>query len=276
MAGADAPRVVRFVPEADYGPFVFADADGRVRGLSIDVLQGLLRDTGVELRMLPPAPLAEQLKRMQAGDADLISSLRPTVERSRYLLFTKPYVAVPAIVVARRDAAGADRARSSLAAFEGRPVAVGHAYAVEAHVRARHPGVLWHAVPDDTVALRGVRDGRFDAAVVDAASARHVIERERLAGLEGLGAVDFVYELSFAVPRGRADLLAWLEARMARQPYAERQALVARWMPPLGADAAPPQARQAVQAGLGMLAASLVIAGLLWLRRRRQPAGLRS
>lgn len=273
MAGADAPRVVRFAPEADYGPFVFADADGRVRGLSIDVLQGLLRDTGVELRMLPPAPLAEQLKRMQAGDADLISSLRPTVERSRYLLFTKPYVAVPAIVVARRDAAGADRARSSLAAFEGRPVAVGRAYAVEAHVRARHPGVLWHAVPDDTVALRGVHDGRFDAAVVDAASAHHVIDREGLVGLQGLGAVGFVYELSFAVPHRREDLLAWLEDRIARQPHAERQAIVDRWMPPLGAEARPYQARQAAYAGLGLLAASALVASALWLRRRRVQAG---
>ncbi len=41
VAPALADTPVRFAPERDYGPFVFEAADGKVKGLSVDVLEAL-------------------------------------------------------------------------------------------------------------------------------------------------------------------------------------------------------------------------------------------
>jgi ABC-type amino acid transport substrate-binding protein len=260
--------------EQDYGPFIFEAAPGPgVRGLSMDMLAEVQRRTGLQWRLLEPAPLQVLLGWMRLGQADLITSLRPTPERSAYLLFSQPYVRVPAIVVVR-----ADRPRSPMPAghplsgLAGQAVAVGAGYAVEAVVRQAHPAVAWHSVSDDVVAMQGVASGRFEAAVVDAASAAFVQQRHRVLGLRSAGEVGFDYELSFAVRRDRPELLAVLNEGIRAIPAAERRALTERWLAPLDTDAQVPRAPWATRLALLLLCTSLLLAGtLVWQHARRAP-----
>lgn len=275
-APADAPMPVRFAPERDYGPFVFVDGGGAVRGLSVDLLQQIQRHAGLQVTTLPAAPLSEQLRAVREGRADLLSSLRPTPERAAFLAFSIPYVSVPAILVHRAEgaataAAGTEVARAGLGSMAGLAVAVGTAYAVEGFVRDRFPQVNWVSVSDDVAALRGVADGRYAAAVVDSASASFIQREHRLAALQAAGPVGFEYLLSFAVPRDRPDLLARIDAGIRSLTPAERVAIVEHWMSPLDPAVARPSTWQsrAVQLGLGLVV--LAAAAALWLKLR--PAG---
>ena len=65
---------VRFAPERDFGPFIFADAQGQVRGISIDLLEEIGRDTGLALSTLPPQPLAQVLQSVDRKSTRLNSS----------------------------------------------------------------------------------------------------------------------------------------------------------------------------------------------------------
>jgi len=275
---APPAQTLRFAPERDYGPFVFAGDDGQVQGLSVDLLQRVAAAADLRVQTLAAAPLAEQLALLRQGQVDLVSSLRPTPERAAYLAFTQPYVQVPAIVVvaaARRQSApdpGATGA-AALSALAGRPVAVGAGYGVESFVRSRHPAVRWVAVPDDVQALQGVAQGRFDAAVVDAASAAFVARRHALQGLASAGPIGFDYALSFAVPKARADLVERLDRAILALPLAERTAILQRWMAPLDGDALMAQSRTSTWLGAGLLAlAALLAAAGLWRWWRRPPA----
>ncbi len=275
-AASSAPQTVRFVPERDYGPFVFADDDGRVRGLSVDLLERLAPAAGLQLQMLPPAPLADQLARLRSGEAELVSSLRPTPERAAYLAFTRPYVSVPAIVVVRQGAGlpAADDGPAVLAALAGRSVAVGAGYAVESFVRSRYPQVAWAPVPDDVQALRGVAEGRNDAAVLDAASAAFVTQRHGIAGLRAAGPIGFDYALSLAVPKSRPDLLQRLDAAIAALPLQERTAIQQRWIGPLhDSELMAPTRPPLLWVAAGLLVLAALLGGLLAWRRRSGPHG---
>ncbi|MCE4553815.1 transporter substrate-binding domain-containing protein [Roseateles cellulosilyticus] len=275
-AQAATPETVRFAPERDYGPFVFADDQGHVKGLSVDLLARLAPAAGLQLQTLPAAPLAEQLALLRAGGADLVSSLRPTPERAEYLAFTRPYVNVPAILVVRRTAIphaqGAD-GQAALQQLAGKPVAVGAGYAVEGFARERFPRVVWAPVPDDVQALQGVQDGRFDAAVVDAASAAFITQRSRMDTLGSAGPIGFDYALSLAVPKARADLVQRLDAAIVALPLQERSEIQQRWMGPLSGSALmqPAWHRLAGWAAAWLGAAALLL-GLLWRRRQRRAA----
>lgn len=276
-AGA-APAVeshtVRFAPERDYGPFVFADDDGTVRGLSVDLLERLAPGAGLRLQTIPPAPLADQLALLRAGGADLVSSLRPTPERAEYLAFTRPYVTVPAIVVLPSRAVAQrapDDGHAALLALAGRPVAVGAGYAVEGFARQRFALVRWVPVPDDVQALRGVLDGRFDAAVVDAASAAFITQRHRMTGLESGGPIGFDYALSLAVPKARADLVQRLDAAIAALPLQERTDIQQRWMGPLNGSALMQRSwHRMAWAALWLGLAALLLGVVLWRRRAQR------
>jgi ABC-type amino acid transport substrate-binding protein len=257
---------VRFGPERDYGPFVFVDEGGRLRGLSIDVLDIVAGHTRLDLKPLPPRPLADWLDAARRGEVDLLSSLRPTPERGEFLEFTQPYVSVPAVVVMRQG-----RAPDALAAMSGRKVAVGKGYAVEAYVREHHPAVLWQAVADDVAALKGVAAGEFDAAVADTASVAFVSAQHHLGGLVQSERLDFEYRLSFAVRKDWPQLRAVLDAGIGNISAGERQALVERWMAPLAAQAPPPRAPWATRIAVVLIVTGLLLAAWQWRRRRRDP-----
>lgn len=260
-----SPLRVRFAPEADYGPFVFRDEDGRIQGLSMDLLARLAAQARWQLEVLPPRPLAENLAAAQRGEVDLLSSLRPTPERAQYLDFSAPYVSVPALLLHRAGAGPA-----ALGGYAGRPVAVGAGYAVQAHVQRTHPGVRWRAVSDDAQALRLLGRGEVDAAVLDVASARFLIARLRLDGLALGEPVGFDYALSFAWRRDRPEIGRDLQTALAALPLAERDALVERWIGPDSATLPTSPRRWLGRAGLAAMGLG---AGLWWLlRRRRQRA----
>lgn len=248
---------VRFAPERDFGPFIFADAQGQVRGISIDLLEEIGRDTGLALSTLPPQPLAQVLQSVRERRADLAAALRPTPERAAYLRFTRPYVNVPAVLVVRR---GASKARS-LSELGGQAVAVGAGYAVEAVVRERHAAVKWQAVSDDAVALHGVAEGRYAAAVCDSASLAFVARRDGLDALVAVSRVGFDYSLSFAVRSDWPELQQILDQGLVQLPAARRQELVERWLAPVELDE---PARAPVATFVA--AALLAVAGVLAVR----------
>jgi len=268
------PLDVRFGAEADYGPFVYAEADGRVRGLSVDMLNLVARQANLRVQNLPPRPLKELLESVQRREIDLLSSLRPTPERSAILLFSRPYVSVPAVVVLR----GLDPLRHVSAAelwgaLRGKSVAVGSGYAVEAFVRKSWPEVRLQGVPDDVQALQGLQQGAYAAAVVDLASLAFIARQHGLADLHAVQPVGFEYALSFAVPLERTDLLKRIEAGLAAVPAPERSALVARWMTPLELRDKAPSDGPLHLLALSLLALASVLAfGGWWRSRRRRPA----
>lgn len=268
--GGAAALDVRFGPEADYGPFVYAGTDGRVHGLSVDLLDLVAQQSGLRIQTLPPRPLKELLDMARKGDVDLISSLRPTPERAAFLAFSRPYVAVPAVVVVPAQgplSTATGRALWSL--LERRPVAVGAGYAVEPHLRQTRPEVDWRAVPDDVVALRGVREGRYVAAVVDLASLAFVMQHHGIDGLVARDNVGFDYSLSFGVRKDRPDLLERIDAGLRTLPQAERSAVLARWMQPLDLSHRPPGDGALRGLLVALVVAGLLIAGYgLWRARR--------
>lgn len=266
-----AHPVVRFAPEADYGPMVFAGADGKPQGLSVDLLALVVQRVGLRVQATPAAPLHQLLAQARRRQVDLISSLRPTPERAEFLLFTQPYVAVAAVLVQRHDSVPA----AGVADLNGRAVAVGRGYAVEAVMRQRHPKVNWQAVDDDAQALRGVVAGRYDAAVADAASVAYIVQREHLDALVAGAQVGFNYELSFAVRKDWPQLRDILDAGIRALDPQQRRGVLARWLPAERPALAPPKAPRATRFGLGLLGLALLGAALVaWAlyRRRGRPA----
>lgn len=254
----DAPAL-RLAVERDYPPFVFVGANRQAQGLSIDMLRLVQEAAGLRVLERPPAPLQTLLSDLREGRADLITSLRPTPERAEFLEFTRPYIQMPAILVVRTDPAQQVSA-DALTALQGRRVAVGHGYAVEAAMRKAYPRVAWHAVSDDTEALQGVANGRFEAAVADAASVAYIVQTHGLQGLRSAGRVGFDYELSFGIRQGQPGLRERMDAAILTIPHTQRQAVIDRWLQPLN-----PNAMGRAPIWPAVLGASLLGSGLLLL-----------
>jgi diguanylate cyclase (GGDEF)-like protein len=220
-----AHPVLLVAPEADYAPFTWVDDQGRHQGLSADLLALLEPLTGLEFRVAAAAPLAVNLERARRREVDLLTSLAANPEREAFLGFTSAYVAMPAVMIRRAT----DRRDDPVDALGAQTVAVGAGYGVENWLARTHPAVRRVPVADDATALRKVAFGETDLAVVDLASASHVIARDHLTGLRMAGETGFHYRLSLAWRKDWPMLGRVLEKGLAALDERQREALVGRW-----------------------------------------------
>lgn len=257
---------VRFAPEKDYGPFVFEAPDGRVQGLSIDMLEALKPLMMDSVLTLPAQPLHQILEAARLGQVDLISSLRATPERAAFLAFTAPYVEVPAVLVVRQGLS-----LPHLRDMQGQRVAVGQGYAVESFVRQNFRQVDWQAVPDDLAGLQGLLQGRYQGVVADIASVSHAIRVHQIKGVQVAQAIGFEYPLSFAYRKELPELGQELDAALLQLGLAQRQAIVDRWVDAQALRFEDPQRTLLRWVGLGL---ALVGVGLwTWAALRRRGGG---
>ncbi|QLI80837.1 transporter substrate-binding domain-containing protein [Chitinibacter fontanus] len=254
---------VRFAPEKDYGPFIYQDESGQIKGLSWDILQEIAPAARLQIETQAPASLAYILEQAKLGKVELISSLRPTPERALYLGFTQPYVAIPAVLIRRLDSPTA-----TLQTLTGARVAVGKGYAVEHFVREKYPGINWVLVADDREALLLMAQNKVAAMVADIASTIFIARREQYQNWRVEQNIGFEYQLSFAYPKTQTELGRRLELALSRLPVQRREAILARWLDTKSIENAAP-ARTWLQWGalLALLIAAL-IGGWEWQRQR--------
>ncbi|WP_348945842.1 transporter substrate-binding domain-containing protein [Chitinibacter sp. FCG-7] len=262
-AAQDTPLRLRFAPEKDYGPFIFQDERGQLQGLSYDMLQALRPLANLELINLPPRPLAEILAQAKSGGVDLVSSLRATSERAQYLGFTRPYVAVPAVLVRRQD-----RPSQTLVQLSGASIAVGRGYAVEAFVREQYPRINWLAVSDDPTAMQMLARGEIDGVVADIASVIFIAKQRQQRNWRVEQHIGFDYQLSFAFPLSQPEIGLRLNQALQQLPLAKREEILQRWLSADEIEQASPIYRQVQWFALILLGVGVLIAMRYYFRSR--------
>ncbi|MBW8777928.1 MAG: transporter substrate-binding domain-containing protein, partial [Burkholderiales bacterium] len=219
--------VVLFAPERDFPPFSFLDSQGQHRGLSADVLELVQQHTGLKFQPVAAGDRSSNLDRVKRHEIDLLTSLRPTPEREKYIAFTSAYVSSPAVILRRRG----DHRSGDLAKMGGQRVAADRNSATEDFVRTTYPDVVISEVDVAAQGLRDVVTGDVDACAVNLATASYVIERDRLGGLRVAGETGYFSTLTLGYRKDWPMLGRVLEKGLAQISDAERSAMIARWIP---------------------------------------------
>jgi PAS domain S-box-containing protein len=267
IAFLETHPVIRLAPYADYPPVEFVDERGVHRGMVADYLALVEQLVPIRFERVRTESWQEILDRARVRQVDLIGLAAETPERRAYLLFTSPYLDLPAVIIAR------DTVREGLEPEDlgGMRVSVVRGYAVEEYLRERHPGLLFDPVPDTLTGLRKVAFGMSDAFVSDLAVASHYIQEQGITNLHVVGESGYVYRMGFASRSDWPELRGILEKALARIPPRQRTEIFDRW---IGLAYEPGAASRTVLLVLGgTVAAVLLLAGavLAWngqLRRR--------
>lgn len=102
----------------NYPPFVFRTADGKLQGILIDQWRLWQQQTGINVT-ISAMDWADAIRRMRAGEFDVIDTIFQTDERTTYLDFTTAYARLDVPIFFDRDIAGI----SDIASLQGFAVA---------------------------------------------------------------------------------------------------------------------------------------------------------
>ncbi len=218
-------------PEKNYPPFSFVSStpNAKPKGLAVDYLELIARKVSAYPTYLEAKSLPLILGDIKQGKESVVLVVSENDERSEYLYFSEPYIAIPAVIVVRKDYKHSSK-ELTLADFNGKQVAIAEGDTVHDYVVGNYQKIIIESVSDNEVALQKLLLGEVDAAVMDLASLSYYTSHDMLSYVTIAGQTGFDYTLSFGVPKTMPELQAILNAGMKEITPSEKAIIKDRWI----------------------------------------------
>jgi len=94
---------IRIAPLPDSPPIDFINETGQPCGLTTDYIHLLEHQQDIRLVQVQCDSWRQILKKLHAGEVDLVGSIQNTPDRRKFLRFTDPYLSIPNVILTRKD-----------------------------------------------------------------------------------------------------------------------------------------------------------------------------
>lgn len=220
-----APDTLIVADDRDYPPFVFLDADGQARGVTVDIWNLWSAKTGipVEFRLME---WDAALQAVRNGRADAVGALFRTSERENVFAFTTPYSEITTAIFFHQQITGIKDVRD-LAGFN---VGVVKGDSAEEWIRSSHPGITVIAYDGARELIARAVAGEVKVFVSDVPVARYYLAQHD-GGEEFRQATGSVLSnpLHAGVRKDNQELLNVLQQGFDQISAAEIQSIMDQW-----------------------------------------------
>lgn len=113
----EAKKEITMCVDPDWEPFETINDQGKHEGIAADLIALIAERLGVPIQLIPTATWQETLEKSKSGQCDILSFVNQTPERDKWLIFTKPLLSDPNVIITREehpfiaDAHGLDKER---------------------------------------------------------------------------------------------------------------------------------------------------------------------
>lgn len=213
-------------PEKNFPPFAFIDDKGFFVGISADYISEIENQLGITFIIAPPFHLSKNLELIRQEEIDIITSLKATKERMKYMDFTVPYIEIPTVIITRKI----DKKYLDINDLEGCNIGVGKNYAVHEYLRNNYPELMVQAQKDDLEGLKKLSLGQLDAVIMDLASASYLTGESGITNLLISGEINFTYDLCMGSIKGEPILNNLLNKAILHISTEQKLEIKNRWI----------------------------------------------
>ncbi|GAB6095579.1 hypothetical protein JCM14469_18310 [Desulfatiferula olefinivorans] len=227
-----AHPVIRLGVGVAFPPFQWVDKDGdreQFKGMVADYVRLMENRLGVELRVTYGLTFEQALAKGRSKDIDLFPFLSKTEERSRFLLFSEPYLTYPVVIVTRTDSPPI----SDVEGLNGKKVALVTSLMVYSTLENRYPHLNISYLETKTVGenLDMVSLGHADACIVNLAVAAYLISAKGLTNLTVSEALPWeTTRYTMGIRSDWPELQTIINKTLARISFEEKDVISRRWI----------------------------------------------
>lgn len=168
--------VVRLGVDPDRCPVEFVDAQGRHQGVSLNIVRYLERTTGLRFETTTHLKWNAVLQEIENKRLDMVASIRPTAKRRGYMAFTRPYMRIPIVIVAR---AGGDYVEG-VSGLRGKKLGVLPGNSTFEFLKNDSLDADYVEYPSYHAALVGLAKGENDAVIANLAIVNYELQTHDL------------------------------------------------------------------------------------------------
>lgn len=221
-----AHPVVKVSGDPAWPPFSFYNAQGRNDGIDADLLALFEGRLGIRFESIRAESWTEAEALGRSGAVDLLTATARTPDRVAGFDFTEPYYAAPMAIIMLSDAPF----WLSLRDLHGRSIAAPRGYVTTTMIERDHREIEIRYTETSAEALGLVSRGEADAVIDNLVTASRLMRDEGLGNLKIVGIVEPGFELRFAVPKGRIELVGILNKTLASIGQDEKFRLHDKWI----------------------------------------------
>lgn len=201
---------LRVVINPLYAPFTLFDTQKQFHGIAADILRLIHLRTGLNFKAIEADSVTGMFGTVKEHRGDFIASMSYSRSREKQLLFTRPYVLPPFVLVVR------DRVTAPNKLTDNMKIAVTSDNALRGWLKQQYPSVTLIDAENASVAMQMVNEGTADGAVNNLIGARYLIDRYfrgKLKVATRLG--EEPARIGFAVDRDQPELYSILNKALA-------------------------------------------------------------
>ena len=160
-------------------PFDFIDPNGEPKGIGLDILDLIMKRTGLQVNIIS-GPHLKNLQALREKAVDAYVGVIPQPQSPEQFFVSEPYLTAPLVIVGRADGPY----YATLAQLNNKTVAVRQGHLAASFLRKNYPEINFKEYPDSVACLNAVSQGEADAHVGSRTVASYTIARELLTNLK--------------------------------------------------------------------------------------------
>ncbi len=187
---------IKMVVDPDWYPYEQIDKDGSYNGIAADLIDLIAIRTGLEFQIVNTTDWNQSIEIAKSGEADVVSFLNKTDERSRWLIFTEPYFLDANVLITREE----HDYISNLARLSGETVVLPEGTSIEERIRIDYPNLNIITVKSEEDAILYVEEKKADITLRSMTLAAYIIKNDGHFNLKIAGEVpDYANKLRMGI-----------------------------------------------------------------------------
>ncbi|MGR3218524.1 MAG: transporter substrate-binding domain-containing protein [Candidatus Anammoxibacter sp.] len=209
-------------------PVEWIDEKGNYVGLTKDYFDLVQEKLGIRFNLIYSKSWSEVLEKAKNREIDMIIAAAQTPSRSEYMLFTKPYLNLPSVIITNTDTNGT----LTMDDLKGKTVSVVDGFASHEFMQNNFPQIKLDPVTDTLTGLLKVSFGKTDAMVTNIAATSYYAEKAFISNLKVADEIGYTVNLSIASRKDWPELNIILRKGLAVISPSERQMIFQKWVAP--------------------------------------------
>lgn len=220
----ESHKNVRVLFDPFYAPYTFNDSQGKVNGISIDLLRQVHFLTGLNFIPVNGTDHDDFEDVLKEKRGDVVAGLTVNDKRRDNILFSRSYIQSPWILVVPKN----DQSHTTLTA--GMRLAVPYYNPLLDYIRTNFPEVKIVITNNAGISLQMVADGKVDASLNDYSNANYMISRFFADRLKvGERVVTQPAIIAFGVGHDEPELLSILNKVLDHIPARNVSLIINKW-----------------------------------------------
>ncbi|WP_035586828.1 ABC transporter substrate-binding protein [Hippea jasoniae] len=178
----------------DWTPIEYKE-NGKPDGISSLVIKKISKLTGLKFKLIKTNSWPESIEYLRKGKCMMLPAASKTQARSKFAVFTHPYLNFPIFIITRRT----NTIASSLEDLEGKIVARKKGSALIQLIKKSYPDIKLLQTDNYYDMFKSVENGKAYATLATLPVAKYYIEKYNLKHLSIISRTNIVYHLSIAV-----------------------------------------------------------------------------